>query len=97
MNLGVQIDEESIWRSFWRRHRNQVAIREDLIRRERNRFYEEHDDERNRLEIAEDHARIMAKVNARNATLDKQAAADHRAAQEALNAWRAGSDDRRER
>jgi hypothetical protein len=97
MNLGVQIDNESIWMSFWRRHRTQVAIREDLIRRDRNRFYEEQDDERHRIAVAEDHALIMKKVQARNAALDQQAAADRRAEQEALSAWRAGSDARRER
>lgn len=97
MNIGTLIDEESIWMSFWRRHRTQVAIREDLVRRQRNRFHEDHEDGRRRLDIAEEHALIMKKVLAREDALAQQAATDRRAAQEALNAWRAGSDDRRER
>ena len=96
MNLGSLIDEESIWMSFWRRGQNNQRVREDLVRRQRNRLDEDDEDERERVAVAEDHARIMMQVKARNAALSKQAVADRRAEQEALTAWREGSNDRRD-
>jgi hypothetical protein len=97
MNLGPQIDEESIWMSFWRRHRTQVAIREDLVRRERNRRDEEVDDAHKRQVLAEQHVEDMKVIEARRQTETHQVLADRRTGQEALRAWQGGSDDRRER
>jgi hypothetical protein len=96
MNIGQILDEESIWRSFWRRHRQQVDVRQDLIRRDRNRRDEAEDDERERVVVAEDHARIMQKIETRKAAETQQALADLRASQADINAWRASSNDRRD-
>jgi hypothetical protein len=96
MSLGTDIDDESIWMSFWRRHRTQVAVREDLLRRARNRRDEAENDERERIAVAEDHARIMKTIEARKAAETQQSLADLRAGQAALSAWRASSNDRRD-
>ena len=96
MNLGSLIDEESIWMSLWRRGQNNQRVREDLVRRQRNRLDEDDEDERERIAVAGDHARIMMQVKARNAALAQQAVADRRAEQKALTAWREGSNDRRD-
>jgi hydroxypyruvate isomerase len=97
MNLGSLIDEESIWMSFWRRGQNNQRVREDLVRRQRNRLDEDDEDERERVAVAEDHARIMKNAQIHQHAVQRQAVADQQAQQQALRAWRAGSDDRRER
>lgn len=96
MNIGQILDEESIWMSFWRRHRTQVDVRQDLIRRDRNRRDEADDDERERIAVAEDHARLMKKLEARKAAETQQALKDLRAEQSALRAWQASSSGRRD-
>jgi hypothetical protein len=96
MNIGQLLDEESIWMSFWRRHRQQVDVRQDLIRRDRNRRDEADDDERERIAVAEDHARLMKKLEARKAAETQQALKDLRAEQSALRAWQSSSSDRRD-
>lgn len=96
MNIGQILDEESIWMSFWRRHRQQVDVRQDLIRRDRNRRDEAEDDERERITVAEDHARLMKKLEARKVAETRQALDDRRAEQSALRAWQASSSDRRD-
>ncbi|KRE90862.1 hypothetical protein ASG87_01615 [Frateuria sp. Soil773] len=96
MNIGQILDEESIWMSFWRRHRTQVAVREDLIRRDRNRRDEAEDYERQRIAVAEDHARIMNTIEARKAAETRQVLAARRAELDALRSWRATTNDRRD-
>lgn len=96
MNLGQLLDEESIWMSFWRRHRTQMAVREDLIRRDRNRRDEAEDDAHEQQVLTEQQAHDMKVIAARKAAETQQALKDLRASQAALSAWRASSNDRRD-
>jgi len=96
MSIANDIDNESIWMSFWRRHRTQVANREDLIRRDRNRRDEEEDGDHERQMLAEQHEQDMKVIAEKKQVETRQALADRRAGQDALQAWRAGLNDRRD-
>lgn len=97
MNLATRIYLACIDSSIVQMGLDTFRVQQDVQRRARNADHDARHQARKQRLDEEQHGEDMRVIEARRRVETHHELADRRAGQEALQAWRAGSDDRRER